>query len=241
MWVEQYDIERSAWDFDWELKGKRPPTITVDPPVSETVEFDRTDLEIIMRQAMNPQASMSALAAKMKMKQPTFAYHWREHLMGRGIFKGWNIRWLGTHREPKTGQILTRRSSAAINVVARDLTPVEMMNFRAQLHSIPFLWAEKVGTTVGDVDAETFVPGNQLVDYFDFLGKITTQLDGKVRILMIDQTSVLLHSRSILIFSTSPAVAGSTWAICFWRPSRKRPRTTPSQTENEKATRYMRR
>ena len=59
MWVEQFDIERNTWDFDWELKGRRPPTSTVDPPISEPVEIDRTDLEIIMRQAMNPGANMT--------------------------------------------------------------------------------------------------------------------------------------------------------------------------------------
>jgi hypothetical protein len=146
---------------------------------------------------------MSALARKMKMKQPTFAYHWREHLVGRGIFKGWNIRWLGTNRDPKTGQILHRRSSAAINVVARDLSPVEMMNFRAQLHSIPFLWGEKLGTNGGEVEAETLVPGNQLVDYFDFLGKITAQLEGKVRIMMIDQSSAFVYTVHPHLFDES--------------------------------------
>ena len=189
MWLEQYDIERNAWDFDWELKGRRAANIAEDPPVSEPVELDRTDIEIITTQALDPDANMSALAARMKMKQPTFAYHWREHLVGRGIVKGWNIRWLGTDRDPKTGQILRRHSSAAISVVARGLSPVEMMNFRAQLHSIPFLWGEKVGAGSGEVVAETLVPGNQLVDYFDFLGKITAQLEGKVRIMMVDQSA----------------------------------------------------
>jgi len=203
MWLEQYDIQRNTWDFDWGLKGRRPPTIAVDPPVSRPVEIDRTDIEIITKLALDPDANMSALAAKMKMKQPTFAYHWREHLIGRGIIKGWNIRWLGTDRDPKTGQILLRRSSAAITVVARGLSPVEMMNFRAQLHSIPFLWSEKLGIGSGDVNAETLVPGDQLVDYFDFLGKITAQLEGKVRIMMVDQSAAFGYSVHPRLFDES--------------------------------------
>jgi hypothetical protein len=137
------------------------------------------------------------------MKQPTFAYHWREHVMGRGLFKGWYIRWLGTHRDPETGQILSRRSSAAINVVAKDLSPVETISFRAQLHSIPFLWGEQIGTKVGDVNAETLVPSNELVDYFDFLGKITTQLEDKVRIMMVDQQSSFVQTVHPHLFDES--------------------------------------
>ena len=203
MWVEAFDIERNTWDFDWELKGRRPTAGTGEPPISEPVEIDRTDIEIIKLHGMNPGANMTKLAAKMKMKQPTFAYHWREHLMGRGLFKGWYIRWLGTHRDPKTGQIMRRRSSAAINVVAKDLSPVEMMNFRAQLHSIPFLWGEQIGTNVGEVNAETLVPGNELVDYFDFLGKITTQLEDKVRVMMIDQQSSFVQTLHPHLFDES--------------------------------------
>jgi hypothetical protein len=203
MWVEKYDIERNAWDFDWEVRGKKRPPIAVESPVSEPVELDRTDLEIVSLQQMDPQASMSSLAAKMKMKQPTFAYHWREHITGRGFYKGWYVRWLGTHLDPKTGLILRRHSSAAINVLARDLSPVEMMNFRAQLHSIPFLWGEQIGTHVGEVNAETLVPGNELVDYFDFLGKITAQLQDKVRIMMVDQQSSSVQALHPHLFDES--------------------------------------
>jgi hypothetical protein len=188
MWLEKYDIERNAWDFDWEVTGKKRPPIAVEPP-SEPVELDRTDLEIIKLQQTDPLASMSSLAAKMKMKKETFAYHMREHVTGRGLYKGWYLRWLGTHIDPKTGQILRRHSSAAINVVARDLTAAEMMNFRVQLHSLPFLWGEQIGTNVGDINAEMLVPGSALVDYFDFLGRITEQLQDKVRIIMADQQS----------------------------------------------------
>ena len=203
MWVEEYDIKRNTWDFDWELRGRKPPASTGEPFISEPVGIDRTDLEIIRLHSRNPEANMTELAAKLKMKQPTFAYHWREHVMSRGLFKGWYIRWLGTHRDPKTGQILRRRSSAAINVIAKDLSPVEMINFRAQLHSIPFLWSEQIGTKVGDVNAETLVPSNELVDYFDFLGKITTQLQDRVRIMMVDQQSSFVESVHPHLFDES--------------------------------------
>jgi len=202
MWLEKYDTERNAWDFDWEVTGRKRPAIAVEPP-SEPVELDRTDLEIIKLQQLDPQASMSSLAAKMKMKKETFAYHMREHVTGRGLCKGWYLRWLGTNLDPKTGQILRRHSSAAINVVARDLTAVEMMNFRAQLHSIPFLWGEQIGTNVGDINAEMLVPGNELVDYFDFLGKITVQLQDKVRVMMADQQSSSIQAIHPHLFDES--------------------------------------
>ena len=213
MRIDDYDIERGTWDFDWELKGRRLPAGTAETSISEPVEVDRSDLEIIKLTGLNPGANISQLAAKMKMKRPTFAYHWREHIMGRGLFKGWYIRWLGTDRDPKTGKPLRRRSSAPINVVAKGLSPVEMMDFRAQLHSIPFLWDEQVGAKTGEVNAETLVPGNELVDYFDFLGKITTQFDGKVRIMMVDQSSSSVQTIHPHLFDDSQAAAGSTWEI----------------------------
>ena len=202
MWIEKYDIERTAWDFDWEVTGRKRPAIEVEAP-SEPVELDRTDLEIIKLQQMDPQASMASLAAKMKMPPETLAYHMREHVTARGLYKGWYLRWLGTHLDPKTGLILRRHSSAAINVVARDLSPVEMLDFRAQLHSIPFLWGEQIGTNVGDVNAETLVPGNELVDYFDFLGKITSRLQDKVRVMMADQQSSSVQALHPHLFDES--------------------------------------
>jgi hypothetical protein len=70
---------------------------------------------------------------------------------------------------------------------------------------------EQIGTNVGDINAETLVPGNELVDYFDFLGKITSQLQDKVGVMMADQQSSSVQA-FIPISSTSSRAASSTWA-----------------------------
>lgn len=184
MWVEDYNWDLPGWDFDW--ASLKPPRNIQDPPPGEPVKFDKTDLLMVEQFQIGFGRSVAEVAAKCGLERTAAYWHFRKHVDGRGLFGNYRINWLGTQRDSKTGGASTRQSFAGIKFIAKDLSLAEMMGVRASLHSIPYLWSEQVGES--DIGAETFVPVHSLTEAFEFFGRILRPLEGRARILTIDQT-----------------------------------------------------
>jgi hypothetical protein len=187
MWVEDYNWEIPGWDFDWSPSSLKPPQNIEDPPVSEPVKLDKTDLLVVQHLQYRYDQSISDIAAKTSIDRYQAYWHFRKHVKARDIFGGYRINWLGTGRELKKGFAPQQRQTfVAINFIAKDLSPAEMMHARAYLHSIPYLYGEKVGAS--DYNAETFIPSQSLVEAFGFFARILRPLQGKARIITVDQS-----------------------------------------------------
>ncbi|MGH9919139.1 MAG: hypothetical protein ACRD6W_09765, partial [Nitrososphaerales archaeon] len=193
MWVELFDFKREGWDFDWDLSRNRAVNVDDMATTSERAKFDKLDLWIMEKLQKDPERDLTELSAELKVNLATLYRHWRKHVLERGLFNGWRINWLGTVKDMKTGQIPVRRSGASINTLVKELTPVEAMNLRAQLHAIPYLWSEQIGEN-GDFNAETMMPVHSLMEAFEFLGKVIAPLQGKARVLITDQSSAITYN-----------------------------------------------
>ncbi len=193
MWVEDYNWEIPGWDFDWSPSSLKPPQNIENPPVSEPVKFDKTDLLIIQYLQYRVDQRISDIAAKNSIDRYLASWHFRKHVKARDILGGYRINWLGTGRELKKGFAPQQHQSfVAINFIAKDLSSAEMMNARAYLHSIPYLYGEKVGAS--DYNAETFIPSYSLVEAFGFFARILRPLQGRARILTVDQSGAANYS-----------------------------------------------
>jgi hypothetical protein len=186
MWVEDYNWDLPGWDFDWSPSSLKPPENIEDPPASDPVKFDKLDLLMVKDFEVDSDQTVADLAARNSISRPSAFWHFRKHVEAQGVFGKHRIRWLGTTRDSKTGQILQRQSFVGINFIAKELSSAEMMNVRAHLHSIPYLWSEQVGDT--DYNAETFIPSLSLMEAFGFFSKILRPLGTRARIFTVDQS-----------------------------------------------------
>jgi len=186
MWVEDFDLNLPGWDFDW--SSLKPPENVDDNPShkSEQVEFDKHDLSLLVGFEYDYAQTVSDVAKRMKLSRAVASWHFRKHVEDRGILATRFINWLGTYMDPKTGMVAPRQSYIGITFLAKRLSTSEMMNVRAHLHSIPYLWSEKIGDA--DYCAETFIPVHSLMEAFKFFSKILRPLEGRARIVTADQS-----------------------------------------------------
>jgi hypothetical protein len=163
MWVEDYNWEMQGWDFDWSPSSLKPPRNIEDPPASQQVKFDKTDLWILRELHYRYDRKMTEIAAKHSTDHYSASWHFRRHVEARGLLGEYRINWLGTGRETETGSAPKQHQSfVGMNFIAKDLSSAEMMNVRAHLHSIPYLYSEELGDS--DYNAETFIPLHSLME-----------------------------------------------------------------------------
>jgi len=195
MWVEDYNWELPGWDFDWSSSSLRPRQNVEDTPTSEPVKFDKTDLLLVQHLQYRYDQKVTDIAARESIDRYSASWHFRKHVEARGLFGEYRINWLGTARDAENhrgGIPQQRQSHAGITFIAKNLSSAEMMNVRAHLHSIPYLWGEQVGDS--DYCADTFIPLNSLMDAFGFFSKILRPLEGRARIFTADQSGSVLYT-----------------------------------------------
>jgi hypothetical protein len=193
MWVEDYNWELPGWDFDWSPSSLKPRQNIEDPPTSEPAKFDKTDLLIAQELQVRYDQKVTDVAARNSIDRYSASWHFRKHVEARGLFGEYRINWLGTGRDTKAGHGRQQHQSfAGINFIAKDLSSAEMMNVRAHLHSIPYLYCEEVGDS--DYNAETFIPLHSLMEAFGFFSKILRPLEGRARIFTVDQSGAVNYT-----------------------------------------------
>jgi hypothetical protein len=186
-WVEDYNWELPGWDFDWSASSLTQPKSAENPPASEPVRFDKTDLLLVMKFQADYDHTIASVAANIGVDRSSASWHFRKHVEARGLFGEYIIDWLGTTRDTKTGYAPKQHQSfAAILFTGKDLSSEEMMIVRAHLHSIPYLWSEKVGDS--DYTANLLIPLHSLMEAFRSFSKILKPLEGKARVFTIDQS-----------------------------------------------------
>jgi len=199
MWVEDYNWELPGWDFDWSPSSLRPPQNVDDPPTSEPVKFDKTDLLIVQELQYRYDQKVTDVAARNSIDPYSASWHFRKHVEARGLFGEYRINWLGTARVTKTEHAPQQRQSfIGMNFIAKGLSSAEMMNVRAHLHSIPYLYREEVGDS--DYNAETFIPLHSLMEAFGFFAKILRPLKGRARIFTVDQSGAVNYAINPRLF-----------------------------------------
>ncbi len=182
MWVEDYDWELPGWRFDWSPSSLKPQESIEGFPRSEPVKFDKTDLNIVHQLQIDYDQKMAAVAAKCAIGRSSASWHFRKHVEALGLFGDYRIGWHGWRGLPRRAH-----SYAWMNLIANDLSSQEMTSVRTQLHSIPYLWSEKLGNS--DYDAEILIPLQSLTEAFGFLSRILRPLEGRARIFTIDPSA----------------------------------------------------
>jgi DNA-binding Lrp family transcriptional regulator len=92
-----FDPKQKAWFFDWEswmrdvktIEGELP--ITLIEPDDWPIKVDYTDLLIIKELEMDGRRTLTDISKKLGIPLETVKYHFREHVLKRGLVEGYQI------------------------------------------------------------------------------------------------------------------------------------------------------
>jgi hypothetical protein len=197
MQTELYNFDTGIWDYDWSSPRGAGKEASYVP--SEKIRFDRLDLLILKELQINSTTPLTEIAQKLKVNYKTLTWHYRTHVLGRRMVKGYYLRWMGTTYSSTLERALHRRHRYQhISLLARGLTQVERMELMARLHSVPFIWSEMVGEE--DYSAELYFPTEQLTDAFEFIGRASSKIKDKVNVMIMDQAEALFFTLSYQLY-----------------------------------------
>jgi hypothetical protein len=185
---EMYDFENDVWQYDWTMKPKG------NPGASEFVRsakgrFDPIDLNIIKQMQLDPEASMIEAQKKLQVNYKTLTWHYRTHLVGNGLLKGYLVNWAGTRYDPDLAKALHRRHKYMWGeLLVRDVTASERMELMANVSRLPFVWLEAGGQ---NYFAQIAFPTETMAEALSFIKEITSTVQEKATWYFTDQTNAL--------------------------------------------------
>jgi DNA-binding Lrp family transcriptional regulator len=182
---EFYDFDGERWDFEWSLPTKVYPGAVEQ--VSTREKFDETDLEIIKRLQRDANRSLSEIQKEIGTNYKTLSFHYRNHILRRGLLKSYRVNWIGTPYNPENDKGKHRRHTyQPIDVVIRDITPAEKAAVMGMTNSLPFLWWEASGAN--SYYAQLVFPTDSIAEAMQFLGRALLSVTSKAHWFMVDQT-----------------------------------------------------
>jgi AcrR family transcriptional regulator len=188
---ELYDFEHDSWQYDWTSPPKMEPNSVGFTP-SGRGKFDRIDLNLIKQLQTNPGATLLELSPKLRVNYKTLTWHFRTHVVGQGLVKGYLVNWAGTRYDPKLEKALHRRHRYMwIELLARDVTENERMLLMAKVNALPFVWLEAGGQ---NYFAQIAFPSETITEALGFVREVVSPIKQKVAWHFMDQANALRFS-----------------------------------------------
>jgi hypothetical protein len=188
MRAEMYDFEGDSWQYDWASK----PRAAYDPNEflpSATGKFDSTDLSIIKQMQVDPDASLTETQSRLKINYKTLTWHYRRHIVGNGLLKGYYVNWAGTRYDPKLEKALHRRHRYMwFELLVRDVNETERMSLMANVSRLPFVWLEAGGSSYF---AQIAFPMESLTEALGFIKETVAPVRDRASWHFFDQTDAL--------------------------------------------------
>ncbi|RLI28879.1 hypothetical protein DRO58_01110, partial [Candidatus Bathyarchaeota archaeon] len=179
MRTDCYDFKNATWRFEWDAlsRSDRPVAVSIEEDVQKP-RIDKLDLQIAGMLQANSSITMRELARKLGVKYKRLLYHYKEHVLGRGIVKGYIVRWHGDRR--------WRRPLLYMVVVFHDLSPGEVEEVKEAFQDIPFTWFDAYSTASSVYLAYLVVPAEHLQDMLKYVWRTLPGLKKKIRYGFID-------------------------------------------------------
>jgi len=194
---DMYDFENDAWQYDWTSKPQRGSGSSnfVAPARSK---FDFVDLGLIKQLQIDPNASLLEISEKLKVNYKTLTWHYRTHLSGKGLLKGYSINWAGTRYDPKIGKALHRKHRYMwLELVVNGVTESEQMNLMANISRLPFVWLEAGGQ---NYFAQIAFPMETMTEALGFVKEVVSPVREKASWHFMDQANALRFSISTELY-----------------------------------------
>jgi hypothetical protein len=197
MRAEFYDFVRGTWSFDWNaLKSEemRLPLRTV--PKAE--KYDRTDLLVLKELDKDASRTLVKMARDLKVNVSALEFHYREHVKGRGLIKGYRLVWQGTRADLDQERSASRKDVyVELTLLLEEGTPEELGELMLLLNKTPFLWSEAYGSSYC---AEVFIPHYLYLGFMEYLDGFANKVGPKLRIFVMDQSRAMRFVISYFLF-----------------------------------------
>jgi DNA-binding Lrp family transcriptional regulator len=165
-----YNFQSDRWEVDWQ-KVRNLPGIPLGATKSVPAqEADEIDMLIIKELQLDALQHVVGIAKKVKVHEKTMEYHYRTHIVKKGLIPRYRVRWM------RDAIKTLAHSTAFTRLTFRGLDPQELKRVQRTVSKIPYLWAEdllKNGTYIAtlSIPMVDFVEaGSFLNDELQFLG-----------------------------------------------------------------------
>lgn len=156
-----FNFKSCRWQVNWdELKASPPPPLPASRR-TDTHKEDYYDLLILGELQKDALKHVSAMARSLKVNHKTLEYHYRHHVVKRGMVSSYWVRWEGSR--PRA------HSEALFFVRFRPIRRAEFKKVHSVVGKIPFLWTEDFlsdGTFVALMRA----PLTEMISGLEYIG-----------------------------------------------------------------------
>lgn len=195
---EMYDFEHDSWQYDWTSRPKLEPDSSSFTP-SARGKFDHVDLELIKQLQIDPDATLFEVSQKLQVNYKTLTWHYRTHVVGNGLVRGYLVNWTGTRYDPKLEKALHRRHRYMwIELLASGVTENERMELMAKVNRLPFVWLEAGGRSYF---AQIAFPSETMTEALGFIKEVVSPVKQKATWHFMDQANALRFSMTPSLYS----------------------------------------
>jgi hypothetical protein len=185
---EMYDFENDTWQYDWASKPKGEPG-SQNFAQSARGKFDLIDLNMIKQMQLDPDASLIETQKKLQVNYKTLTWHYRTHLVGNELLKGYLVNWAGTRYDPRLEKAMHRRHKYMWGeLLVKSVTESERMELMANLSRVPFVWSEAGGH---NYFAQIAFPTETMAEALTFIKEITRSVRDRASWHLADQANAL--------------------------------------------------
>ena len=192
MHSEMYDFENDSWQYDWSSKPLKEPGYASIVPITKT-KFDLIDLSLIKQFQIDLDASLVESGNRLGINYKTLTWHYRTHIVGKALLKGYSVNWAGTRYDPKLEKAMHRRHRYMwLELLVKNVTDTERMLLSANMNKLPFLWFEAGGGN--SYFAQVAFPMETLTEALAFIKEITSPVRSRSIWHFMDQANALRFS-----------------------------------------------
>jgi hypothetical protein len=197
MRAEFYDFNTGRWDFDWTNSDSRGLG-SFGYTNEGAAHFDRIDLLILKELQIDATRSFTEIASKLGVEYKKATWHLTEHVLGRGLLRGYKVNWTGGHFDIKRKVPLQNRHKyLVVEILANGISEAEKISLVSRMDRIPFVWAEAIGDCYF---GEVFIPTDYLSEGLQYLQGVIAPIRDKARYFLVDQTTAMTFSLSYQLY-----------------------------------------
>ena len=197
MRAESYDFDTGRWDFDWSAGLK--PTGDAGYQRSSRAKFDKDDLLILKELQTDATRSFVDIATKLKENYKKLSWHYKTHVIERGLINGYSLRWMGTSYSTILERALHRKHRYQhLALLGTHLTEMERIQLMAKSNGVPFLWNEMGGEN--EYCAHFYFPTEYITEAYQYLTDAISMARDRVSVMPLDQTEALSFTVSYQLF-----------------------------------------
>lgn len=170
-----FNFRSGRWEIEWE-KVREEEAVQLRPERTPPKEdADYIDMLIIKELQKDALSHVAGMARRLGVGEKTLEYHYRAHVVEKGLIRGYIVRWTRDVEKSLTHTVATTR------LTFRGLNARELGAVQTAVSKIPFLWAEEL-LRDGTYIATCYIPLSDLVPAFSYLNGSHPDLDSKVEV-----------------------------------------------------------